>query len=200
MQLSNMKFSNMKFWGNVIGYQIVWFSAVIGAGRGLWWPGVSTAVVFATLHFALLRQSRALHVVDLQLMAIALACGLLMDGGLAGSGLAEYAANPFPLLPGSPPVWLLSIWAAFALTLRHSMTFLLGRPLIGLLLGAVGGPLAYLGAARGWGAIDFAEPRWMPIVALVFGWSIAIPLLTTLALRWSSAINAPCILPTGEAR
>lgn len=74
------------------------------------------------------------------------------------------------------------------------MTFLLGRPLSGMLLGAIGGPLAYLGAARGWGAIVFAEPRWMAIAALVIGWAIAIPLLTTLALRWSSA--PPFRMPT----
>ncbi len=176
----------MKFWGNLIGYQIVWFSAVIGAGRGLWWPGVSAAAVFMTLHFALCRQTLPQRTVDLRLMLVALVCGLIMDGGLARSGLADYAANPLALPSGGPPLWILSVWVAFALTLRHSMTFLLGRPLLGMLLGAVGGPLAYLGAARGWGAIVFAEPRWMAIAALVIGWTIAIPMLTTLALRWSS--------------
>lgn len=176
----------MKFWGNLIGYQIVWFSAVIGAGRGLWWPGVSAAAIFVTLHFALCRQTPAQRAVDLRLMSVALVCGLIMDGGLARSGLVDYAADPLALPSGSPPLWILSIWAAFALTLRHSMTFLLGRPLLALLLGAVGGPLAYLGAARGWGAIVFAEPRWMAIIALTIGWAIAIPLLTTLASRWSS--------------
>jgi len=80
------------------------------------------------------------------------------------------------------------------------MTFLLGRPLVGLLLGAIGGPLAYLGAARGWGAIAFAEPRWMAIVALVAGWAIAIPLLTMLASRWSSGATASAILPAGHPR
>ena len=30
----------MTFWGNLIGYQTVWVSALIGAGRQLWWPGV----------------------------------------------------------------------------------------------------------------------------------------------------------------
>ena len=176
----------MKFWGNFIGYQIVGFSAVIGAGQGLWWPGVSAAAVFVLLHFALCLQTQAQRAVDLRLMSVALVCGLIMDGGLARSGLAVYAADPLALPSGGPPLWILSIWAAFALTLRHSMTFLLGHPLLALLLGAIGGPLAYLGAARGWGAIAFAEPRGMAIVALAIGWAIAIPLLTTLASRWSS--------------
>ncbi|MCV6801485.1 DUF2878 family protein, partial [Achromobacter ruhlandii] len=36
----------MRFWANLIGYQIVWFSAVIGAGQGLAWPGVVAATLF----------------------------------------------------------------------------------------------------------------------------------------------------------
>lgn len=190
----------MNVWANAIGYQIVWFSAVIGAGRGLWWPGVSAAIVFVLLHLALCRQTPAQRAVDIRLMLVALLCGLIMDGGLARSGLADYAADPLAMSSGGPPLWILAIWASFALTLRHSMTFLLGRPLVGLLLGAIGGPLAYLGAARGWGAIAFAEPRWMAIFALVAGWAIAIPLLTMLASRWSSSATSSAILPAGHPR
>ncbi len=190
----------MNFWANAIGYQIVWFSAVIGAGHGLWWPGVSAAIVFVLLHLALCRQTPAQRAVDFRLMLVALLCGLIMDGGLAWSGLADYAADPVAFSSGGPPLWILAIWASFAMTLRHSMAFLLGRPLIGLLLGAIGGPLAYLGAARGWGAIAFAEPRWMAIVALVVGWAIAIPLLTTLASRWSWGAIEQAAVPAAHSR
>ncbi len=190
----------MNIWANAVGYQIVWFSAVIGAGRGSWWPGVAAAAAFVVLHLALHRQTLGQRAIDVRLMFVAIACGLIMDGGLARSGLADYAADPLALPLGGPPLWILSIWASFALTLRHSMTFLLGRPLIAMLLGAIGGPLAYLGAARGWNAIVFAEPRWMAIAALIIGWAIAIPLLTTLASRWSSGAVAPAILPAGHAR
>ncbi len=190
----------MNVWANAIGYQIVWFSAVIGAGRGLWWPGVAAAAAFALLHMALCRQTPAQRAVDFRLVAVALVCGLIMDGALAQSGLADYAADSPALPAGAPPLWLLSIWASFALTLRHSMRFLLGRPLLALSLGAIGGPLAYLGAARGWGAIVFAEPRWMAVVALVVGWAIAIPLLTMLASRWSGAMSERAIPDAAHAR
>ena len=42
----------MRFWANLIGYQLVWFSAVIGAGRGLAWPGVAAAGVFVAAQLA----------------------------------------------------------------------------------------------------------------------------------------------------
>ena len=180
----------MTFWGNLIGYQLVWFSAIIGAGRGVWWPGLMAATVFILLHLAFAAQSPAQRTVDMRLLAVAVLIGILLDGTVAASGLARYAADDLTLLPGGAPVWILSMWASFALTLRHSMTFLLGRPGIGLLLGAIGGPLAYLGASRGWQAIVFTEPRWPAIAVLAVGWGIAIPLLTTLAVRWARAAPA----------
>lgn len=176
----------MSVWANLVGYQCVWFAAVIGAGRGLWWPAVIAAALFALLHLAFHSQTPAERAADFRLMAVAIGCGLLLDGGLASSGLAAYAADDVAIPGVGAPLWIVSLWAAFSLTLRHSMTFLLHRPLVGLAFGAIGGPLAYLGAARGWQAIAFVEPRWMALVALAIGWGIAIPLLTTLAVRWSA--------------
>jgi hypothetical protein len=184
----------MNFWANLIGYQCVWFATVIGAGRGLWWPAVVATVLFALLHLALCRQTPAQRAVDFRLMAVAIGCGLLLDGGIAGTGLAEYAAGHVAIPSGAAPLWILSLWAAFSLTLRHSMTFLLGRPLLAAAFGAIGGPLAYLGAGRGWQAIVFAEPLWLALVALAVGWGIAITLLTLLAMRWSASA-APVALP-----
>lgn len=188
----------MRVWANALGYQAVWFSAVIGAGRGLAWPGVAAAVVFALAHAALCPQPPGGRAADLRLMALALGCGLALDGGLALSGLARYAADATALPAGGAPLWILAIWVSFALTLRHSMAFLLGRPAMALVLGALGGPLAYLGAERGWQAVALAEPRWPAIAVLALGWAVVVPLLTTRALRWSG-LAAPAVVATPEA-
>lgn len=189
----------MSFWANLVGYQCVWFAAVIGAGRGLWWPAVAAAALFALLHLALHPQTTAQRAVDFRLMAVAIGCGLLLDGGLVSNGLADYAAGDVAVPGIGAPLWILSLWAAFSLTLRHSMTFLLHRPLLAAAFGALGGPLAYLGAARGWQAIAFAEPRWMALTALSIGWCVAIALLTTLAVRWSPRTRVTAAVPAGSA-
>ncbi len=181
----------MTFWSNVIGYQIVWFCAVIGAGRGLWWPGVIAAAIFMLLHLALARQDRSGRAADFKLLTIAILIGSLIDGTVAASGLARYAATGVTLPSGGAPLWILAMWGSFALTLRHSMTFLLGRPIIALVFGTIGGPIAYLGASRGWQAIVFAEPRWMALLALAFGWGLAMTLLATLAHRWPRPTAMP---------
>lgn len=175
----------MSFWTNLVGYQIVWFAAVIGAGRALWWPGVIAAALFVVAHLRWHPQTRAGRSADLRLMLLALLCGLLLDGTLAWSGVARYAAATPALPPGGAPVWILAMWAAFALTLRHSMSFLHGPAGTALVFGLVGGPLAYLGAARGWQAIVFDTPAWPALLWLAIGWGLAVPLLTRLAVRWS---------------
>ena len=42
------------------------------------------------------------------------------------------------------PFWMLALWIAFATTLNHSMRWLMHRPVVAAIGGAVFGPLAYL--------------------------------------------------------
>lgn len=169
----------MALWRNAIGYQVVWFCAVIGAGSGRWWPAVLASAVFVAWQWAVSRQ----RATDARLVGVALACGMAIDGGLAASGLAHYAtAWPFATFA---PAWILAVWAAFAMTLTQSMRWMQPRLAAAALLGAIGGPLAYLGAARGWSAIAFAPPQWPALLALAALWLLAMPLLAGLARYWS---------------
>lgn len=165
----------MRFWANLIGYQAVWFCAVIGAGHGLAWPGVAAALLFIVAQLAVSATARA----DLRLAGAALLCGVALDGTLSALGWARYAAGAWPA-----PFWILALWAAFALTLNHSLAYLRSRPWLACVFGAVGGPLAYWGAARGWQPVQFEPPAWRAIVALAAGWALALPALTSGARRW----------------
>lgn len=166
----------MRFWANLIGYQIVWFSAVIGAGHGLAWPGVAAALVFIVAQLAASATARA----DLRLAGAAVICGMALDGTLSALGWARYAANGW-----LAPAWILALWAAFALTLNHSLAYLRPRPWLACAVGAIGGPLAYWGAARGWQAVQFEPPAWRATAALAAGWALALPALTAGARRWN---------------
>lgn len=174
----------MSFWLSLIGYQAVWFVAVIGAGHGLAWPGVLGMPVYALVQLACARNVR----VDLALMAAGLVMGFLLDGALSRSGLVDYAAGwPNPALA---PGWILALWVTFALTFSQSLRYLQTRLWLAALLGLVGGPLAYLGAARGWQVVTFAEPTWRALLALALGWALATPALAWLA-RLGSASTQP---------
>lgn len=164
---------------NFLGYQLVWFCAVIAAGRGLAWPGALAAAVFVGWQLAVSPMRGA----DARVLAIALPLGVLIDGTLAASGLAHYAA-PWPSASFAP-IWILGLWGAFAMTLNHTLRFLHGRALVAAAFGAIGAPLAYLGAARGWHAVEFAAPDWRGLSLLALGWGAAMALLAHLAARWS---------------
>jgi hypothetical protein len=167
----------VSFWITLVAYQLVWFVAVIGAGHGSGWPGVLAATLFAAWRLAVSRQ----RAVELRLAAVALVLGLVLEAVWTGSGLVRYAA-PWP--SPTAPAWLIALWVVFALTIVPLFGYLHARPWLAALFGAVGGPLAYLGAARGWQAVAMDPPAWRALLALAIGWAIAMPLLTSLARRW----------------
>jgi len=178
----------MKVWINAIGYQLVWFAAVWGAASGHWWTAPLALVPFAAWYL-----SRPDGRIDAWLMPVAVLLGVALDSALAANDLVTYAsAVPSP---HAAPVWIVAIWAAFALTLRHSFRFLHGRRVLAAVLGAIGAPLAYLGAARGWHAVAFPRGTGAALIALGIGWLVAMPTLITLAQRFERRL-APS--PTGN--
>lgn len=176
---------------NAVAYQLVWFATVFGAGHGVWWAGPLAAVAFAALHLGVIVRDRGERRRDLALVVAAVACGLVIDGVLSGSGAIVFAASSPALPPGGAPLWMLTLWAAFALTLRHSLRAVTARPVLASLLGAIGGPMAYLGAARASGAVSFPEPSGTTLLMLGGGWCLALGVLAMRASRPTNAAPAP---------
>lgn len=169
----------MSFWRNLLGNQLVWLCAVIGAGQQRAWPGVVAAAVYVGVELYCSRRRRS----DLRLILLAVGCGLLIDTAMAASGWIRYAA-PGPLAPFAP-LWILALWAAFAMTLNGSFMRLQQHHWLVLPLGLLGAPLAYLAAARGWASVAFDEPRWLALLLLGLAWVAALLLLSLCAARWS---------------
>lgn len=178
----------MKFWLNLVGYQLCWFAAVIGASRGLTWPAIVGVFVYAACQLGAARRFKT----DLLLIAVATAMGLAFDSSLIRGGLASYAA-PWPSA-SLAPAWILALWAAFSLTFTQSLAYLQTRLWLAALLGAGGGPLAYVGAARGWHVVTFASPSWRALLCLAIGWGLATPALAWLARRRSSTAPKSVLL------
>jgi len=164
---------------NCVGFQIVWLVTAWGAGQNLPWLGPLALLVFAALHLATSPTRQR----DLRMLALALPLGLIVDSSFVLAGWLDYA-SPGPL-PWLAPAWILAMWLGFALTLHHSMAFLDGRPLAAALLGLVGGPLAYWGAARGFDSVDLSAPPLQVYAALALAWALALPLMYALEAQWA---------------
>lgn len=165
----------MNVWLNAIGYQLVWLAAVWGASHQRAWLGPLLLLPFALIHLRG-RDGR----LDAWLLLAAACAGTALDSLYAATGTIAYA-SPFPTAHVAPP-WIIALWAAFALTLRHSLRFLQGRWLLAMVFGAVGAPLAYVAAARGWQAVSFPQGPVVAVGALALGWALMLPLLVRLAM------------------
>ena len=168
----------MKKWINIIFYQTAWAIAVIGAARGDWWAGPVAVTAFAIVQLWLSEKPRA----DLYLMVVAAAVGFIVDSGFAQSGALRYAASEQWTFA---PIWIVALWINFSLTLNHSLSYLKLHLALASLLGAIGAPLAYWGAAKGWNAIAFEDPPTATLVALAVVWAIVTPSLCVAAQRFT---------------
>ena len=162
---------------NAVLFQCVWFATVAGAGAGMWWTGLPVLLIFAAWQLRTSRWPRA----DTHLVLVAIAIGFAVDSLLATSGYLRYA-TPWPSTVLAP-IWIVVLWAGFALTVNHSMAFMKGRVWLAVLFGAVGGPLAYFGAARLFDAVQFHGSGTEAAVLLALSWAAVTPVLMLLGTQ-----------------
>ena len=166
-------------------FQIGWFACVLGAAKQMPWLGVSFFALFLIWHLSQAKQAK----LELMLVLIAIVIGGIFDQLMTQNKLLIYQAHHFTALP---PAWILALWAEFAMTLNVSLRWLKQiksrnkqlhlRWLIAVLFGAIGGPLAYMGAEK-LGAVTLNS---MPAsyISLSLGWAILTPLLVMLAQKF----------------
>jgi len=160
---------------NFIAFQVGWFSSVVGAAREMPWLGPAVVLVVALIH---LRQARRPRL-EVGLIVACGILGLLFDSLLVVLGWVAYPSGQ--LVADAAPYWIVTMWMLLATTLNRSMAWLKGRLALATVLGAIAGPLSYLGGER-LGGMQFVEivPA---IIFLAVGWATVMPILVTLADR-----------------
>jgi hypothetical protein len=166
---------------NVLQSQIGWFACVLGAASARPAIGVAIACLLIAAHVALTKA----RVHELQLLIVA-----ALVGALADTALVQLGAVTFPqttLVAGFTTPWMIVLWMVFATTLRHSLASLQTRLALAAVVGAVGGPAAYLAGAR-LGALTIGDSN-LSYLAISAEWALALPLLL-LAARTSNSVRA----------
>ncbi|HGM5578900.1 TPA: DUF2878 domain-containing protein [Pseudomonas putida] len=153
---------------NAVWLQAGWWACVLGAQRP--WL-LLLAILGLGIHLCL---SQDINAEGRALLRVTLA-GCVLDSVLAALGLFAFDAWPLPL-------WLALLWLVLASGMRHSLAWAASDWRLGALLGAIGGPLAYLAGARLAGVA-------LPLGAVETGlllvpvWALTLPLLLRLAAR-----------------
>ncbi len=165
---------------NFVLQQAGWFACVLGGAHGRPWLGSALALALAGAHLGLVRAPRS----EARLLAAVALVGAALETAQIQAGLLAYS-SPVPLA-GLPPVWVVVLWINFATLLRFCLDWLSGRYLLAALLGAAGGPLAFLAGER-LGGVALDPRRWPSLVGLAVVWGVAMPVLMMLARRSGGA-------------
>jgi len=160
---------------NFVAFQLGWFACVLGGAWQYPFAGAGIAIVILAWHLSTALDRPA----ELKLILSAGVIGWIWDTALLQTGWVSFADGA--LLPGTAPVWMVTLWMIFATTFNVSMKWIKSKLLLASVLGAAGGPIAYLGGAR-LGAMEFHDQQ-PALIALAIGWGIATPLLAVLANR-----------------
>jgi hypothetical protein len=86
-------------------------------------------------------------------------------------GVFNFQSNPVLI-----PLWLVTIWAALAGTLRHSLGYFAGKPWTTSIAGGLGASFSYLAGMK-LGAVSFPLGNTTTLVIVFLCWSIVFPTL-----------------------
>lgn len=148
---------------NIIGFQLCWAACVIG---GTQWAAVCVPLFFCW-HWTQRKPG------ELWLIALITLGGSLFDSLLLNLNLMAFPDHDGALIP----LWLMLLWSAFAATLRHSMAWLLQKPLLAALLGGIAAPWSYYAGSL----FDVIELTAPVLVLIAVAWAL---LLAALSLYW----------------
>lgn len=106
---------------------------------------------------------------DLPLVVLLGTIGLVLDTLWMYVGVLDYrdAAIALPFGLFIAPAWIVMLWVAVGLSIRHSLILLVKRPLFGALLVGCSAPLSYLTGER-FGAVTIPSMEGLAVLAVVW--------------------------------
>ncbi len=161
---------------NFMLFQTGWFACVLGAAKQLPWLGVIAVVAIIIWHLSQAKQPKN----EVYLLVFTLIIGAIYDQTMLQTGLISYQAHGWS--NALAPPWILALWAEFATILNVSLRWMRNRIIIAILFGAIGGPLAYMSAAKLSAVTIDITP--LSYIALSVGWAIITPLLLKLSKKF----------------
>lgn len=161
---------------NIIVFEAAWAGCILGVAGGQAAWGTAGIVAAVSWHAAI----SARPAKELALVGTMCAIGLIVESFMAWLGFVKYShGQPVAWLA---PYWLVALWGEFAIAPNVTLRWLKRRPVLAALLGAVFGPLSFLGGVRLGGASFVDEPR--ALVTIAIEWLLLMPLVMALSDRF----------------
>jgi hypothetical protein len=168
--------SRVRLLANFAVFESAWLACILGVAHGH--PGLGTAAVVAAIAWHLAISKRP--TIEFVLTALLCAIGLVVESIIAALGHVNYpTGQPVPWLA---PYWIVALWGELAITLNVTLRWLKRRPLLAAALGAICGPLSFLGGVRLGGARFVDEPA--ALASLAIQWAILMPLVMAVSNKF----------------
>ena len=162
-----------------IAFYACWFACVGGAARGWPWLGPLAVLVYVA---AALRTipSGAARSRQVWFLALSGLVGYAADSILVLAGVLRFPAHAVLGWPST--AWMVALWVLQAAVLGGAMSWMRDRFVLAAVVGAMGGPLAYLAGVRT-GAAMFGSSQAAALTAIAALWTVAMPLLVWMERR-----------------
>lgn len=158
---------------NFIIFQILWFVLILGKNDYFF-----IGLILLGLHFYLVKAPLK----DVKLVIAVTLLGTFVDSALTFLGVFIFDEQTKILLV---PLWLVIVWAGFAITLNHSLSYFKQRYWLCAVAGAVGGPASYLAGQR-LGAVILGPSTLESVLVLSGTWGLLFPLAVWLSSKFQA--------------
>ena len=160
----------------LLGETVGWFACILGAAYHRHWLGVLIVMALLGLHLATRAGRSIFRILTVALVSVLF--GFCLDSLLILGGV--YAPARWLIPSPFATIWLMALWANFALIVDVPLRWLQRHLAVAGVFGGVFGPLAYLGGQR-LGAIHISEPATRNVAVLAVAWAFGLVLLMLLA-------------------
>ncbi|NKB35170.1 MAG: DUF2878 family protein [Pseudomonadales bacterium] len=148
---------------NLILFNLMWIGLVIGRESLI----LVTIPIVAIYAYILVREGK----VKIHQLLLPACIGIAIDSALTLFGIFSFSGSSLIL-----PLWLITLWLAFATTLTQSLSFLGRNKIFSVVAGGIAFPFNYAIGERV-GAVSFAEPYLLSLVIIGLIWMFVLPLL-----------------------
>tara|TARA_B100000131_G_C17998967_1_gene565736 strand:+ start:458 stop:979 length:522 start_codon:yes stop_codon:yes gene_type:complete len=154
---------------DLIGFKICWIACAFSTTWGAPYLGPLLTLIFILLHLVIVKFNSR----DIKIIGLALLSGLVIDSLFFQFNLINYQGGILTQFKLAP-LWILSMWAGFSVTLLYSLDSIKNRYFISGILGLIGGPLSYNAGVQ-IGSITLNG--LLSYIALGIVWGLIIPIL-----------------------
>ena len=167
---------------NAMLFNLVWIACVAGSAQKLLWPAITSCGLLAL--YQLHPKNR--HPNDLILVWIGMVLGIVVDSIWVKLGYMDFTdKRPFE---NFAPGWIIILWVGFALTVNHSLKWLIAHPLLPAITGAIAAPITYFAGIK-IGAVVYTESVVIVSIGLAIAWGMALTIMVEVGKRTREAIS-----------